>query len=555
MNLLRVSNFCRPSPSSSTDVAIEVTTKLAKNEKVENLHCCSVGWVTVDVLISLSCLEGSFSWLTFGSTKWLLRLFLLKENDEEQITDDDSIDYSRSHQVFIPPIIAINLSMKGGKCMGILTTTNEMPWKAQRIILKPFGHPACWPRLEPKSNTSRTDDGEFWLYPRTQTMVQGSSLLSVYDSACDRVCYYVVTAIIPEKDLGSSFDCFITSPSTTFQLDDSSILSDFDVPRLPCLQSQLNYYRLSEAEFQLPPHPNVSELTSAFDLLPTAPPSERIVHVIGTDGDHDLCLAIKTAAQHVGRTCWSLRGLAAFAHAEGQTVRTGSLVDQLAGLDAALDEIHRCRMEPCVLNLYDIDGELSSTDEPLSHDQQERIWAKLMRAVARTTLESVDDNQANSTVRRNSCPLIIVLATSVPLKPGPWMQNLVFPSIVLAKPNAVYTRFLLEDVSLDDASLELLYGRSAREIRKIRQEVVGIEDIEEARLVLKRECDAFDDKRRKQRSATVSQVRWEDVGGMAYVRDEIMDAIELPLKHPHLFPNGQGRRGILLYGMLCFWHH
>jgi peroxin-6 len=47
----------------------------------------------------------------------------------------------------------------------------------------------------------------------------------------------------------------------------------------------------------------------------------------------------------------------------------------------------------------------------------------------------------------------------------------------------------------------------------------------------------------------IPSVKWEDVGGLSAVKDEIMDVIELPLKHPEIFTAGVKRRaGILLYG-------
>ena len=44
-------------------------------------------------------------------------------------------------------------------------------------------------------------------------------------------------------------------------------------------------------------------------------------------------------------------------------------------------------------------------------------------------------------------------------------------------------------------------------------------------------------------------MRWEDVGGLEDIKKVILDTVELPLKHPHLFAAGLRRRsGILLYG-------
>jgi SpoVK/Ycf46/Vps4 family AAA+-type ATPase len=47
----------------------------------------------------------------------------------------------------------------------------------------------------------------------------------------------------------------------------------------------------------------------------------------------------------------------------------------------------------------------------------------------------------------------------------------------------------------------------------------------------------------------VPNVRWDDVGGLGHAKEEIMDMINLPLKHPELFAGGMKQRsGILLYG-------
>ena len=44
-------------------------------------------------------------------------------------------------------------------------------------------------------------------------------------------------------------------------------------------------------------------------------------------------------------------------------------------------------------------------------------------------------------------------------------------------------------------------------------------------------------------------MKWDDIGGLGSVKREILDVIELPLKHPEVFGRGVKRRaGILLYG-------
>lgn len=48
---------------------------------------------------------------------------------------------------------------------------------------------------------------------------------------------------------------------------------------------------------------------------------------------------------------------------------------------------------------------------------------------------------------------------------------------------------------------------------------------------------------------SIPSVQWEDVGGLAEVKNEILDTIQLPLDHPELFLQGLKKRsGVLFYG-------
>ncbi|TDH66878.1 uncharacterized protein CCR75_007143 [Bremia lactucae] len=50
-------------------------------------------------------------------------------------------------------------------------------------------------------------------------------------------------------------------------------------------------------------------------------------------------------------------------------------------------------------------------------------------------------------------------------------------------------------------------------------------------------------------NAFIPQVKWTDVGGLEDVKNEILDVVQLPIKHPELFAKGvRQRSGILLYG-------
>ena len=48
---------------------------------------------------------------------------------------------------------------------------------------------------------------------------------------------------------------------------------------------------------------------------------------------------------------------------------------------------------------------------------------------------------------------------------------------------------------------------------------------------------------------SIPNVQWSDIGGLDYVRDTILETIQLPLLHPELFSSGVKKRsGVLLYG-------
>lgn len=46
----------------------------------------------------------------------------------------------------------------------------------------------------------------------------------------------------------------------------------------------------------------------------------------------------------------------------------------------------------------------------------------------------------------------------------------------------------------------------------------------------------------------IPNVKWDDVGGLAEAKKEILDTIQIPLHYPDLFGSGLRRSGVLLYG-------
>lgn len=345
----------------------------------------------------------------------------------------------------------------------------------------------------------------------------------------------------------------LVNSSTIIKLDTTS-LSGAAVPRLPPLMSQLDYYRATSTQ-EAPatdtrnrqtvvPHPDHESLVQALDLPSEMTSEDRILHVVGTQEDHDLVVAVEQAAQQLGRTCWSVKGLAAMAHRLGRPVRTGGTADQVAGLEALLECIRDWRLAPCLLHLYDMEEEwVHFPDDSSRDDLQGRLWSKLMEA-----LEEAATDISNAPTK--AYPLIVVLSTRTPLPSCQWLKSLVFPSFSLSLPDRDYIQFLWKTSPLlSEDVLKLLQGRGTGEILRIQRRLrhpSRTSEIDHLRDI----CQELDIQRRRRTSAvaTVANVHWEDVGGLDHVRREIMDAIELPLKYPHLFPNNQGRSGILLYG-------
>jgi ATP-dependent 26S proteasome regulatory subunit len=486
--------------------------------------------VSVETLAALSVHEKSFAFLCHGSERTLVRLVLLEEEDDDGET------------AMAPPIVFANLGIVDAvgysqhkpsikECW--FESAIEQPPMAECVVLRPLGRNPKWPQLFSKEEDSS------WALPPPNTLIEQSKLLSVFNSKTMSVFYYEILEILCAHGNESSTFC-LTSKSTKLELDGSSIPSF--VCRLPPLVSQENFYRGVDSSI-IPPHPNLSEMMQALCQPPTLDATEKVLHVVGTDTAHRARLCVETAARLIGMQCLSIRGLAAFGHDQGNTIRTGSLGEQISGLQAAFQLIRTQRMEPCVLYLYDFDLELSSTDEPVRHEQEERFWAQWMQ-VLKTEPSDVSDNLMYTP------PIIIVVSTSSPLQSGPLLEKLVFPSIVLDAPDMEFAKFLWKGSHWDDRFWDnkFLKGRNAQDIVWLCQQVQTNTKLTMLE-TLQNLCQELHTAKRMQSSkvARVSNVHWDDVGGLAHVRKEIMDAIELPLKYPHLFPS-RGRSGILLYG-------
>jgi peroxin-6 len=319
-------------------------------------------------------------------------------------------------------------------------------------------------------------------------------------------------------------------------------------PLLPNAFSLQNIFSVYEQTIL--PHPNISELTAAFDQVSnnSLTSSELVWHLVGGQADHHATEVVCAAA--VDRRVLAIQGLAAYAYQSGRPLlASGGLVDKLTGLREAFRNARAAA--PSLLLFEGLDDELCPVsighDLKLRHDQENRILSILTEEL------KMDTNMVHS--RLPTIPSVIVaFSTRRPLPAGPLRQHLVWESIHLKVPDERYQTYLWDKtvaVPSTKDTLDLLDGRPASEIEAclLELETLRAETDKESFGLLKEICAKCDLERRNLKaSAHVPSVHWRDIGGLEHVRREIMDAIELPLAHPHLFPADLGRSGILLFG-------
>ena len=332
--------------------------------------------------------------------------------------------------------------------------------------------------------------------------------------------------------------------------------------------------------------------------------SSRIIHVIGEEENH-VSVCVAEAADIMGMRYFCIDGLASFwAHmnflcsysqqSDEKHTRalTGQLPDKLNGLSAAIKFAHQS--SPCVLHVVGIDEELSpvsghGADADSRMEEEQRILQVIQESMAelssgRLHVNSLQcaslktPNEITSSSDSIVPQVIIVFSSSKALPSGPLLSSLEQNSINLSAPDANYARYLWDN-DVDgtfQAASSRLNELSAREIVLLRQKFSPrwkeekkknnfSDDIEQhtpdivslvQSLISELQTINVMDQgcRRSGKSSTMPlssttlpDVRWEDIGGLASVRKEIMDAVELPLKYPDLF-EGSRRSGILLFG-------
>jgi len=499
----RCSDFCRPPAPPQHEVKVRIDRRKRKQ---------SEGYASIILFVQLSLKDGALVWLN-SNDGYGVAIYLMVDLEAE---DGDT--------VIVSPTVAASLgcSWFGEACTdgrdmaqnGIQACENE-PILASTVTLRPLGRPV--PKRIIKNQLSTT--AEFPSVGNETRLLSVGSLISVQDKS--ETFVFEVHSINGEYNNTICKMVYISSNNTEWKLEPYPFTEP--IRRLP-------------PHIEGMPHPSVARTRNALLLSVTSPPSQKILHVLGSRENHiDIC--VETAAGQLGMRCLQVRGLAAFAHSTGHTVTTGGLVDRLAGIKAALYLAHQ--YAPCVLHLIGLNEEVSAIDEPVRHMEEQRIWTALLSSLETAICTGVSS-------QRFAPPVLVVFSTNTPLNSGPWMQNLVFPTVMVPIPDELYARQLWRDDLTFDSTL--LLGRTAVEISKIRKmyNTKNFNSSKESQAYLADLCFKLDS-RKETLTTKIPTVRWEDVGGLAHVRTEVMDAIELPLRYPELF-EGSNRSGILLYG-------
>ena len=533
------------------------------------------------------------------------------EHDNDDNDEDDDDDDEQLLTIYINAVTAINLNLDvhnfwdnepvvvEGTLTPVLSpdaSSSPLPPPAEAVTLRLLARPLMPPSLVPlwkqrqKDSSSEQQQQETLPLPPAETLLQRSHIVVVLHKS--ELYFYQIVQIhgteesiedhtinkVEQQQQQQQVATWRGTSNTRYSI--ALNPSTFSCPRLPpFIPTRHLLFTSSDSETTLatvePPHPNLATLVNAVHYVPvTATPAERVLHLIGTERDHRVITLVETAAARAGRRCVSVSGLAfaAYWRSPSSTTTTttittnrrnptGSLYDKLLGLEIVLQEA--AQHAPSILLLQDIDKELSFHDKPVREDEESRIWSLLMEYL------SMKQNDTFLLQDYDTCqvPAVLVIVTSSkPLIAGPISQGMVFTSIQCSLPDKAYLHYIWNKEKNNPALPEfskvehLLIGRGAGEVTNLREEFLAELSSEDNNCssssssssspisILEALCRQRDEARRKKSGATrIPSVKWQDVGGLLHVRQEIMDAIELPLQYPHLFPESS-RSGILLYG-------
>ena len=263
-----------------------------------------------------------------------------------------------------------------------------------------------------------------------------------------------------------------------------------------------------------------------------------------------------------GLNVFHIHGLSAFDYryrsVTGDTLSiSGSLREKISGMKNSFQIAQKAA--PCIIHIH-FNVELGQFEnEEISIDQENRFLSCIKDEI----MAFMSLNCSSKTC--NIAPILLVLSTSEPIPNGPLTSAFIHDSIKIPSPDETYASQLWGDDKSFHLVKDLLRGKSAKEIKFLREETWRRKGLAMDNFELDKQFSYSDtvtsitenikdspvnfdsDGASNLHNALVPNVRWEDIGGLSHVRNEVMDAIELPIQYPHLFDKGK-RSGILLFG-------
>ncbi|KAJ7435381.1 AAA-domain-containing protein [Mycena galericulata] len=233
-------------------------------------------------------------------------------------------------------------------------------------------------------------------------------------------------------------------------------------------------------------------------------------------------------------------------------------------LRARFEKLEEC--SPCILLLRHIDA-LAQTTQALETGKE-----SILTAILRECIENVQNSW------RISGHPVMVFATTAEAERVPmgilscFKHEIAFEAPNEAERHEILRSLVAETTLAPDVSLPKLATETAAlvagDIASLVQRAESISIGRASRISKRGEADVmnvgvaltaadFETALEKARVAysesigapKIPNVSWDDVGGLASVKSDILDTIQLPLEHPELFADGLKKRsGILLYG-------
>ncbi|EJD02070.1 AAA-domain-containing protein [Fomitiporia mediterranea MF3/22] len=220
---------------------------------------------------------------------------------------------------------------------------------------------------------------------------------------------------------------------------------------------------------------------------------------------------------------------------------------------------------PCIFLLRDVDGLMQTTQSDMSKEP----------TVVQAFQECIDKLASNW--RETGFPVAVIATTSQPERLSASMLSCFKHEVTFEAPDepgryallksSISKEMLADDVSLGDLAVQtaaftdddlnhlisLMHLNAAeRSMVDTRENMISVRS---GKLILNEDdCTGAVEKSRISFSQNIGapsipKVSWSDVGGLASVKQDILDTIQLPLDNPSLFADGLKKRsGILLYG-------